>query len=948
MTLTLDSASAVLWSDRVTVSYTKPALGSDNKLKDTSGNEVASFTDQSVTNNTPASLLVSNLGQTHTGVLSPDDSSFSFAQGFTTGSHPAGYSLAYIELRLGTTRTGPNVTVTPTVKVFSGSADGTEVAALSGPASLDANTTKNYRFAASGAVTLQASTDYWVVIQGGDMDILITSSKNEDASSASGWSIRDTAASRNDASRVATFEEYPIDGFIIRMGLGGAANIDNTAPLFSSATVDSTSLVITFDENLAAAANLANGAFTVKKTPSGSPEESVTLDSSSPPSISNDTVTLTLDSSSAVVGTDTNIKVSYTQPASGSDNKLKDASDNEVANFVDRAVVNSTPGATPSLVFTPASLSVTEASTATYNVKLNIQPSANVTVNIASDDTSAVTVAPASLTFTTVNWQTDQPVTVTGVVDSDTNDETVTLSHSGSGVNSGNVTVTTNDSNSNLVPVITSLGPFPAEENQVSVTTLTASVNGAPVTTGLSWSITGGADQSHFSLADSGVLSFNNPQNFESPSDDDSDRTYGLTVQVSKDGYTKTADIEVQLTDVNEAPVINTLGPFEVDENETAVKTLQATDEDNGAVLTWSITGGADQDHFILVGSTGELSFKSAKDFEATPDDDDGDQVYHLQVQVVDNHGVKVVADLIVALQDVNEGVIDPNLPVIKPPRTFAVRENEISVGTLQATYSGTGGISWSIVGGADESHFDLDSQTGQLIFDEGKDFDKPEDGDQNNLYHVEVQVTGADDPSHVATSRILVHLMDVNEAPVINTLGPFEVNENETAVATLEATDEDAGSTLTWSMKGGADAGHFLLTKGGELTFNEAKNFEAPGDADRDGTFELSVRVDDGVHVVTADLEVHLLQQKIVGSVATGSGGGGCGRFQPINTRSSVTKYGVDKRNPLGSGGNLPGSGLHPGAGLPSPVPSSGGLLFFLGLMLLPALLVQWLRWSS
>ena len=44
---------------------------------------------------------------------------------------------------------------------------------------------------------------------------------------------------------------------------------DTTAPRVSSATVNGASLVITFNENLAAAASLANGAFTVKKTPSG-------------------------------------------------------------------------------------------------------------------------------------------------------------------------------------------------------------------------------------------------------------------------------------------------------------------------------------------------------------------------------------------------------------------------------------------------------------------------------------------------------------------------------------------------------------------------------------------------------------------------------------------------------------------------------------------------------
>ena len=113
---------------------------------------------------------------------------------------------------------------------------------------------------------------------------------------------------------------------------------DTTAPTATGATADGDSLVITFDESLAAAANLANGAFTVKKTPSGGSEETVTLSGS--PTISDATVTLTL--ATAVVSTDEDMKVSYAKPATGTDNTLKDANGNEVVDFADQAVTNDT------------------------------------------------------------------------------------------------------------------------------------------------------------------------------------------------------------------------------------------------------------------------------------------------------------------------------------------------------------------------------------------------------------------------------------------------------------------------------------------------------------------------------------------------------------------------------------------------------------------------------
>ena len=262
-----------------------------------------------------------------------------------------------------------------------------------------------------------------------------------------------------------------------------------------------------------------------------------------------------------------------------------------------------------------------------------------------------------------------------------------------------------------------------------------------------------------------------------------------------------------------------------MDENETDIAILDATDEDTGDRLTWSLTGGTDRDHFTLT-STGELSFKNPKDYE-TPDDANGDRIYKLIVQVQDNHGETASANLIIALRDVNEGgpPITPDAPIIDTLGPFDVKEDQTEITILEATYSGSG-VSWSIIGGADESHFDLDDLTGQLAFDETKDFDKPEDDNKDNLYHVDIEVTGNDDPTHIATTNLLIQLQDVNEAPTITTQNPIYVEEGQTEITTLEATDEDEGSVLTWSIKGGLDAEHFLLSEEGILTFNEAKRF--------------------------------------------------------------------------------------------------------------------------
>ena len=103
--------------------------------------------------------------------------------------------------------------------------------------------------------------------------------------------------------------------------------------------MNGTALVITFSEPLAAAASLANTAFTVKKTPSGGSQTTLTL-SSTAPSISGSTVTLALATASSVASSDTNVLVSHTKPATGTANKLVDRFGNETAAFTDQGVDN--------------------------------------------------------------------------------------------------------------------------------------------------------------------------------------------------------------------------------------------------------------------------------------------------------------------------------------------------------------------------------------------------------------------------------------------------------------------------------------------------------------------------------------------------------------------------------------------------------------------------------
>ncbi len=102
------------------------------------------------------------------------------------------------------------------------------------------------------------------------------------------------------------------------------------------------------------------------------------------------------------------------------------------------------------LVLTPSAVTVNEESTETYTVQLSHVPTGPVTVTVASGDAGAATVSAESLSFTTENWSTAQTVTVTGVSDPNSADESLTISHTASGAGeydgiAGTVTVAVKD-----------------------------------------------------------------------------------------------------------------------------------------------------------------------------------------------------------------------------------------------------------------------------------------------------------------------------------------------------------------------------------------------------------------------------------------------------------------------------------------------------------------------
>ena len=132
----------------------------------------------------------------------------------------------------------------------------------------------------------------------------------------------------------------------------------------------------------------------------------------------------------------------------------------------------------------------------------------------------------------------------------------------------------------------------------------------------------------------------------------------------------------------NAPPVFMSAGPFTVDENETTVGTVTATDADPGdTYLRYAITGGADRyesdgttERFEIDDTSGELSFKSAPNYE-DPQDDGADNVYEVEVEARSGMDTKATAErgitnrttqpIMVTVADVPEQPAKPAKPTL-------------------------------------------------------------------------------------------------------------------------------------------------------------------------------------------------------------------------------------------------------------------------------------------
>ncbi|MDC7717522.1 DUF4347 domain-containing protein, partial [Vogesella sp. DC21W] len=143
---------------------------------------------------------------------------------------------------------------------------------------------------------------------------------------------------------------------------------------------------------------------------------------------------------------------------------------------------------------------------------------------------------------------------------------------------------------------------------------------------------------------------------------------------------------------------------------------------------------------------------------------------------------------------------------------TASIDENAGS-GTAVTTVTASGdtnGLVYSITGGTGSSLFDINSTTGAITVKNGAVLDY----ETASQYTLTVAVDDEDaDTTADSTATITINLNDLNEAPTdislsASSLGLSQSSAN-TTVATLSATDQDSGSSHTYSLVAGSGDTH-------------------------------------------------------------------------------------------------------------------------------------------
>ena len=299
-----------------------------------------------------------------------------------------------------------------------------------------------------------------------------------------------------------------------------------------------------------------------------------------------------------------------------------------------------------------------------------------------------------------------------------------------------------------------------------------------------------------------------------------------------------------------EAQAVNNIREIaSIPEDSTIAATIKARDEDGSSRLKYSLSnasGSSDEDILSIDGETGVVTFKSAPNYE-DPLDKNKDNTFHFSVIASDGL-LSAIASYSFSITNVNER------PIISLTKIDDIEEGKTLVATISASDPDANtSLTYTLISAKDSDLFTIGAKTGVIKFKTTPDHEMPRDSGSNNSINFSVQVS---DGALVAVQEYSFDIVNRNEPPFfdtttssINDIGNLE--EGNTQIASISASDSDAQDSLTYSLinsVGAKDEGLISVNKKtGVVSFKVSPDYEKPIDVGSDNSINFSVQVSDG-----------------------------------------------------------------------------------------------------
>jgi CSLREA domain-containing protein len=388
--------------------------------------------------------------------------------------------------------------------------------------------------------------------------------------------------------------------------------------------------------------------------------------------------------------------------------------------------------------------------------------------------------------------------------------------------------------------------PAAVDEDPAAPLTITLSATDADGDTAFNYAIT--AQPAHGQLGGSGVDRSYTPGANYSGSD-----SFTFTVDDTYGNTSGEVTVAITVNPVADAPVITSGATVDVVENQSAVTTVTASDDDGDAV-TFTLSGGADATLFDIT-SGGALTFKSAPSFEAKLDAN-GDGIYLVEVTATDASASYLTGaqTLAITVTNVNEAPVGTVAidGIAEEDQTLSANTSGLSdddgLGTLHYQWR-SGGANV----GSDSASYTLG------------------DSDVGNTVSVTVSYTDNGGTLEGVSSGATPAVANINDAPTLSGTPATSVLEGAAYSFTPTAGDADAGDTLTFSvsnnpawltinldsglLSGTPERGDIGTTSGIIVSVSDAAtetslppfDLTVEGDLDRDGISDTADTDDDG-----------------------------------------------------------------------------------------------------